>query len=153
MVQGAGGQEPWKKGVECRRTGEGRVGSRILDCPQPLDFSTQKSKQSEHVGGGGRFFHFALASSSLAVLTAGSLVEKKHVKIEGYGQYSGIPKVVGTGRKRVKFCNILLYFAIDMGQRGENSCGKGQEVGVTSAGSGSKCHGRQGVQSPVPSTK
>ncbi len=41
---------------------------------------------------------------------------------------SRIPKVVGTGGKQVKFCNISLYFAIDMGQKEEK--GKGQEAGV-----------------------
>ncbi len=38
---------------------------------------------------------------------------------------SGILKVARTGRKRVKFRNISLYFAMDMEQTGENSYGKG----------------------------
>ena len=35
---------------------------------------------------------------------------------EGAG--SGIPKVVGSGRKREKLCNIVQYFAIEKMQRG-----------------------------------
>ncbi len=38
----------------------------------------------------------------------------------GEGAGSGIFKVAGTGRKRVKFRNISLYFAMDMEHTGEN---------------------------------
>ena len=37
---------------------------------------------------------------------------------------SGILKVAGTGRKRVKFCNILIHFRTDMREIGENGYGK-----------------------------
>ncbi len=46
------------------------------------------------------------------------------------GSGGGIPRVAGTGRKRVKFHNISLYFAIDIGQREENHYGKWREAGV-----------------------
>ena len=36
-----------------------------------------------------------------------------------------------------KFCNILLYFTIEIGQRGGNHFGMGQEAGVKVTGSGS----------------
>ncbi len=66
---------------------------------------------------------------------------------------SGIPKVAGTWRKQIKFCNSSLYFAINTGQREENAYGKGREVEVKNTGSGSKRHGRQEVQTPLsPST-
>ena len=44
--------------------------------------------------------------------------------------------VAGTGRKRVKFHNISLYFGIDMRQRGEKGYGKGREAGVNGTGGG-----------------
>ena len=47
-----------------------------------------------------------------------------------------ILKVVGTGRKRVKFRNISLYFGIDIRQTGENGYGKGREAGVKGTGGG-----------------
>ena len=42
---------------------------------------------------------------------------------------SGILKVAGTGRKRVKLRNISLYFGIDIRQTGENGYGKAWEAG------------------------
>ncbi len=62
---------------------------------------------------------------------------------------SGIPKVAGTGRKRVKFRNISLYFAIDMERTVENSYGKGWEAGVKGTEGGSKRYGRREVQTPL----
>ncbi len=57
--------------------------------------------------------------------------------------------MVGTGRKGVKFCSISLYFAIDMGQRGKNVYGKGQEAGVKNTRSRVKREGRRVVQTPL----
>ncbi len=59
---------------------------------------------------------------------------------------SRIPKVAGTGRKQVKFCNVSLYFAIDMGQRGVHHYGKGREAGV----SGTAVQEAGGADPPVP---
>ncbi len=53
------------------------------------------------------------------------------------GAGSGISKVEGTRRKRVKFCNISLYFATEMGQREGNHSGKGRDAGIKCTGSGS----------------
>ena len=38
----------------------------------------------------------------------------------GEGAGSGIPKVVGSGRKREKLCNIAQYFAIEKMKRGRS---------------------------------
>ncbi len=43
---------------------------------------------------------------------------EKEREMGGERAGSGILKVVGTGRKRVKFRNISLYFAMEMGQTG-----------------------------------
>ena len=56
----------------------------------------------------------------------------------------------GTGRKRVKFRKISLYFGIDMRQRGGNHYGKGREAGIKGMGSGRKRYGRRAVQTPCP---
>ena len=54
---------------------------------------------------------------------------------------SGILKVAGTGRRRVKFHNISLYFGIDIRQRGKTAPERGRrrekklrEVGVKGSG-------------------
>ena len=56
---------------------------------------------------------------------------------EAGGERAGsrILKLVGPGKKRVKFLNISLHFGIDMRQIGENSYGKGQEAGEKGTGS------------------
>ena len=51
-----------------------------------------------------------------------------------------------TGRKRVNFRNISLYFGIDQRQRGGNGYGKGRDAGVK--GTGSRSNGRREVQTP-----
>ena len=43
----------------------------------------------------------------------------------------------GNREKLRKFRNILLYFAIEMGQKGGNHYEKGREAGVEDTGSGS----------------
>ena len=48
---------------------------------------------------------------------------------------SGSPKLAGTGANREKFLIILLYFAIQMGQRVGNHHRKGREAGVEDTGS------------------
>ena len=54
---------------------------------------------------------------------------RKGWEVGGKRAGSGILKVAGTGRKRVKFCNISLCFRIDIRQTGENSYGKAWEAG------------------------
>ena len=60
---------------------------------------------------------------------------------EGAG--SGIPKVVGSGRKREKLCNIAQYFAIEKRQRGgsQKIQGENRDQRVREAG---------GSNPPVP---
>ncbi len=57
--------------------------------------------------------------------------------------------MAGNGRKRVKFPNVSLYFAIDLGQRGGHHYGKGREAGLKGTGNGSKRYGRREVQTPL----
>ena len=73
--------------------------------------------------------------------------EKRGGKREAGGERagSGILKVAGTGRKRVKFCNISIYFGIDIRQRGGNGNGDGREAGVKGTGSGSTRYVRREV--------
>ncbi len=105
-----------------------------------LDFSTQKSRgvraKRERAGeGGGKrakdvyspsifftprpppscFFRFALASSSLAVLTARSSIEK-HEKIEGCGQSSVLANHVKIVILYVNFSLSLSPYAVPVGQ-------------------------------------
>ena len=44
-------------------------------------------------------------------------------------------QIGGKREKLRKFCNILLYFTLEMGQRGGNHCGKGWEARVEDTGS------------------
>ncbi len=76
----------------------------------------------------------------------GGAREKKGREVGGERVGSGILKVAGTGRKRVKFHNISLYSAIDMEQTRENSYEKGREAGVDDMGSGRKRYWRREVQ-------
>ena len=59
---------------------------------------------------------------------------------EGAG--SGIPKVVGSGRKREKLCNIEQYFTIEKMQRAGAKKHR--------AGTGIKGYGKREVQPPPP---
>ena len=68
--------------------------------------------------------------------TGGRSLGEKGREVGGEREGSGILKLAWTGRKRVKFCNISLYFGIDMRQRGENGYGKGWEAGVKGTESG-----------------
>ncbi len=56
------------------------------------------------------------------------------------GAGSRIPKVLGTKRKRVKFCSLSLYFAMNMRKRGEllwKGVGGGEKgTGVKGMGGG-----------------
>ena len=57
----------------------------------------------------------------------------------------------GNREKLRKFRNILLYFVIEMGQRGENHNGKGREAGLKVTGRGSRRYGKREFQTqPVP---
>ena len=56
---------------------------------------------------------------------------------EGERAGSGIPKVVQTGRKREKFCNIALHFTKEIELKGGKPYGRG------GGGSRSKRYGRQ----------
>ena len=55
----------------------------------------------------------------------------------------------GNREKLRKSRNILLYFAIEMGQRGGSHYGEGRDAGVQVTGRGSRRHGKREFQTPL----
>ena len=52
------------------------------------------------------------------------------------GEGRGIPKVVGSGRKRGKLCNVAKYFAIEKNAKRWEPTNTGQELGLKGTGRG-----------------